>query len=172
MVLDAMGILVATFVGYRFFMSFISIEGVEQIRAHTELELAHGIQRTLVPHIECTTDSVEVYGLSMPSEQVGGDLVDFVATEVGWLGCLADVSGHGIKAGVLMGNLKTALRLEFAEGHSLPVILDRINRVLPAVKDAEMYATVAAMRSTGAGLIEYSLAGHVPILRYRAKKGS
>ena len=109
MVLDATGIVVVTFLGYRFFFGFISVEGVEQIRARTELELAHGIQQTLVPAIDCDTQSVEVYGLSVPSEEVGGDLVDFVVTEAGWLRCLADVSGHGIRAGVLMGNLKTAL---------------------------------------------------------------
>jgi len=170
MVLDATGILLATFLGYRFFFGFISVEGVEQIRARTELELAHGIQQTLVPAIDCNTESVAVYGFSVPSEEVGGDLVDFVATEAGWLGCLADVSGHGIKAGVLMGNLKTAMRLALAEGHSLPVILDRTNHVLPAVKDTEMYATVAAVRSTRAGSIEYTLAGHLPILHYRAAR--
>jgi hypothetical protein len=170
MMLDALGIVAATALGYRFFLGFISIEGVEQIRARTELELAHEIQRTLVPHIDRTTESVEVYGLSVPSEEVGGDLVDFVTTEAGWLGCLADVSGHGIKAGVLMGNLKTALRLGLFEGHSLPVILDRTNRVLPAVKEPEMYATVAAVRPTGAGSIEYALAGHLPILHYRAAR--
>lgn len=168
LVLDATGILLGTFLGYRFFYGFISVEGVEQIRARTELELAHGIQRTLVPVIDCNTESVEVYGVSVPSEEVGGDLVDFVASGAEWLGCLADVSGHGIKAGVLMGNLKTALRLGVVEGHPLPVILNRINHVLPAVKDTEMYATVAAVRSAGAGLMEYSLAGHLPMLHYRA----
>ena len=60
MVLDATGIVVVTFLGYRFFFGFISVEGVEQIRARTELELAHGIQRTLVPVIDCNTESVEV----------------------------------------------------------------------------------------------------------------
>jgi serine phosphatase RsbU (regulator of sigma subunit) len=94
--------------------------------------------------------------------------VDFVTTEAGWLGYLADVSGHGIKEGVLMGNLKIALRLGLFEGHSLPVILDKTNRVLPAVKETEMYATIAAVRRTGAALIEYSLAGHLPILHYHA----
>ena len=170
MVLDATGIVVVTFLGYRFFFGFITVEGVEQIRARTELELAHGIQRTLVPAIDCDTQSVEVYGLSVPSEEVGGDLVDFVVTDAGWLGCLADVSGHGIRAGVLMGNLKTALRLGLGEGHSLPAILDSANRVLPAVKEQEMYATVAALRPTGAGLIEYALAGHLPILHYHAAR--
>jgi len=168
MVIDGVGIFAAALLGYRFFLWFISVAGIEQIRARTELELAHSIQQTLVPAIDCTTDSVEVYGLSVPSDEVGGDLVDFVTTEGGWLGWLADVSGHGIKAGVLMGNLKTALRLALAEGHSLPMTLNWANRILPAVKDAEMYATVAAVRSAGAGAIEYSLAGHLPILHYRA----
>ena len=124
----------------------------------------------MVPVIDCNAESVEVYGFSMPSDEVGGDLVDFVATEADWWGCLSDVSGHGIKVGVLMGNLKTALRLGLGEGHSIPAILDRANRVLPAVKETEMYATVAAVRPKGAGLIEYALAGHLPILHYHAAK--
>jgi hypothetical protein len=49
MVLDGIGILAAGLLGYRFFLRFISVAGIEQIRTRTELELAHGIQRTLVP---------------------------------------------------------------------------------------------------------------------------
>jgi len=63
-----------------------------------------------------------------------------------------------------------ALRLGLAEGHSLPVILDITNSVLPAVKDTEMDATVAPLRSAGAGSVEYTLAGHLPILQYRVAR--
>ena len=166
--LDAVGILVASLLGYRFFLRFINVQGAEEIRARTKLELAHSIQRTLVPPIACITDAVEVYGTSMPSEEVGGDLVDFLATESGWLGCVVDVSGHGIAAGVLMGNLKTALRFGLVEEQPLPTLLDKINRVLPAVKSPEAYATLAVVRLKKKGLVEYSLAGHLPILHYRA----
>jgi len=43
------------------------------------------------------TELFEAYGHSLPSEEVGGDLVDLIPTEAGWIACLADVSGHGIQ---------------------------------------------------------------------------
>ena len=72
MVIDGVGIFAAAMLGYRFFLRFISVAGIEHIRARMELELAHSIQQTLVPTIDCTIDAVEVYGLSVPSEEVGG----------------------------------------------------------------------------------------------------
>jgi len=85
----------------------------------------------------------------LPSEEVGGDLVDLIPTKSGWIACLADVSGHGIQASLLMGNLKTALRFGFAQGQSLPDVIAAVCRVLPEVKPAEMYATFAGLRFSG-----------------------
>jgi hypothetical protein len=165
---DAIGILVATLLGLRFFIRFMSTQGVEQTRARTKLELAHGIQQTLVPPIRFSSDAIEVYGVSVPSEDVGGDLVDLIPTDSGWLACVADVSGHGIPAGVLMGNLKTALRLGCAQGQPLPRVIEAVNRGLPAVKNPEMYATLACLLFKEAGDVDYLVAGHPPILHYRA----
>jgi serine phosphatase RsbU (regulator of sigma subunit) len=168
---DAIGMLAAMLLGYRFFLRFMNTEGLEQIRDRTELDLAHGIQRTLVPPVSHRTDAFEVYGITLPSEEVGGDLVDLIPTSSGWLACLADVSGHGIPAGVLMANVKTALRLGCAQGQPISSLLEAANRVLPAVKEPEMYATFACLLLSDTGEVEYSLAGHPPILHYRAATG-
>lgn len=165
---DAAGIAVALALGRRSYDRFINTEGVEQVRARTELELAHAIQQTLVPPILASTNTFEAYGISLPSEDVGGDLVDLIPAGPAWLACITDVSGHGIPAGVLMGNLKTALRLGCAERQPLPRMMDAINDVLPAVKGPEMYATFAGLLFTGAGEAEYLVAGHPPILHRRA----
>lgn len=167
--LDAIGLLATTLLGYRLFLRFISTQGIEQIRVLTELELAHAIQQTLVPALSYQSDALDVYGISLPSEEVGGDLVDLVTTERGLLAYVADVSGHGIPAGVLMGNLKTALRFGAGEGLPLQTVLEKVNRVLPAVKQPEMYATFAGVCSRTNGEIEYCVAGHPPILHYQAK---
>jgi serine phosphatase RsbU (regulator of sigma subunit) len=167
-VFDAIGIMTGIVLGSQFFLRFMTTQGLEHIRAQTALELAHGIQQTLVPPIRFSTDAMEAYGISVPSEEVGGDLVDLMATGSGWLACVADVSGHGIPAGVLMGNLKTALRLGCAQDQPLAQVIEAVNRVLPAVKRPEMYATLACLLFRGGGEADYLLAGHPPILLYRA----
>ncbi|MFZ3199574.1 MAG: PP2C family protein-serine/threonine phosphatase [Candidatus Acidiferrales bacterium] len=164
---DAFGIMLALMLGRRSYDRFINTEGAEQVRARTELELAHGIQQTLVPPIRHAEKTFEAYGISLPSEDVGGDLVDLIPAGPAWLACITDVSGHGIPAGVLMGNLKTALRLGCAERQPLARMMDAINDVLPAVKGPEMYATFAGLLFTGVGEAEFLIAGHPPILHYR-----
>jgi len=52
-------------------------------------------------------------------------------------------------------------------GQALPVLLDGLNRVLPAVKEPGMYATLAGLRFDGSDEAEYISAGHVPLLQYR-----
>jgi hypothetical protein len=166
--LDAICIMSATMLGYWSFLLFINTQGLEQVRTRAELDLAYSMQQMLVPPITHRTESFEAYGLSLPSEQVGGDLVDLIPTESGWIACLADVSGHGIQASLLMGNLKTALRYGFAQGQSLSGVVGGVCKVLPEVKPSEMYATFAGLRFEGGGRVEYLIAGHPAILHYHA----
>src|SRR5437016_10307412 len=144
---DATAMLLAIMVGYRSFLGFIGHEGVEHLRLNTELALAHDIQRTLVPSVIHRGLRFQAYGRTVPSDKVGGDLVDLTAAGTNkWLAYVADVSGHGIPAGVLMGNIKTAIRLGADSQQPLPDLLNALNRVLPSVKDASMYTTFAGVK--------------------------
>jgi serine phosphatase RsbU (regulator of sigma subunit) len=77
----------------------------------TELFLAHAIQATLVPTISFQNATFEVYGKSIPSAQMGGDLIDLIESGGSLLVYVAAVSGHGLAPGQLMGMLKTAMRV-------------------------------------------------------------
>ncbi len=162
--------IVLTVTGYTCFLTFIQTEGRSAIRAQTELALAHGIQKTLVPVVSLETAACSVYGISVPSEQVGGDLVDCVPLADGSVvAYVVDVAGHGLQAGILMGMVKTAIRTRLLDQGSPPALFDRLNLVLPQVKEAHMYATCAALRihpldSYGKTRVEYALAGHPSIL--------
>ncbi len=128
-----------------FFLQFIRSEGIRSVRLQTELSLAHGIQKTLVPVIEKKLADCEIYGVSVPSENVGGDLVDAVELQNGQIiAYVADIAGHGLPAGILMAMLKTAARTQFFDSPRLPALFERLNEVLPTVKQPEMYATCAA----------------------------
>ncbi len=166
-VFDAIGILVGTTVGYRLLVDFIRTEGVATIRMQTELALAHGIQATLVPTLSLQVDRFEVYGKSIPSTEMGGDLIDAVERDGTLLAYVADISGHGLAAGQLMGMLKTAIRVSLQFRQQPTAVLESADRVLPAVKEANMYATIALLYFDGSSEAEYSLAGHPPILHYR-----
>lgn len=172
---SATGIMVLILISYVFFITFIRKEGEESFKLRTELDLAHGIQKTLVPPFMLRTERYEVYGISKPSEKVGGDLVDAIALPGGdAIAYLGDIAGHGLQAGILMGMLKTATRTALLdaterEPHStLPVLFDRLNSVLPTVKEPQMYATFSGFRLCGNGCVHFALAASPPVLHWHA----
>jgi hypothetical protein len=167
-----MGVVILSYVC---FVVYIRKEGQETFRLANELALAHGIQKTLVPPITLRTARFEIYGISCPSEKVGGDLVDALYLSNGdAIAYLADIAGHGLQAGILMGMLKTAVRTALLDAGerdpqlTLPVLLDRLNTVLPAVKEAHMYATFTGLRLGADGRVFYALAASPPLLQWHA----
>lgn len=164
---DAIGILIGIAFGVRFLLFFAGTEGVASVRMQTELSLAHDIQATLVPTVSFQNASFELYGKSIPSTEMGGDLIDVIEGDGGLVAYIADISGHGLPAGQLMGMLKTAMRLA-VQFRQMPVAaLESVDRVLPDLKQPEMFATLALLRFDGSSEAEYALAAHPPILHYR-----
>jgi sigma-B regulation protein RsbU (phosphoserine phosphatase) len=169
---DTLGTLIGMAVSYRVLFSFNTTEGLHQVCMNTELSLAHGIQETLAPVLSIDGPGFEVYGRSLPSKEMGGDLIDVISTrEGGLLVYIADISGHGLPAGQLMGMLKAAMRMAFQFPHTPTSLLEGADRVLPAVKTSDMYATFALLSFDSSLEAEYAIAGHPAILHYRADSG-
>ena len=166
--LSVNGIWVTLVGSYLFFVAFTQTSARRAMIAQRELELAQGIQATLVPRISYRDDRFEVCALTLPSDKVGGDVVDLVAHD-GVLFCyVADVSGHGLQAGILMGMVKTAGRTLLLDGCGLAEMQTKMNRVLPSVKEQHMYMTFAGLRFDASDEAEYASAGHPPMLHWRA----
>jgi serine phosphatase RsbU (regulator of sigma subunit) len=176
--ISAIGMMVSIVLSYVFFILFIRGEGKEAFKIRNELELAHGIQKTLVPPVSLRTPRFEIYGISKPSEKVGGDLVDALRLLPNGdaIAYLADIAGHGLQAGILMGMLKTAVRTALLEAsevrpdRTLPLLLDRLNSVLPEVKEPHMYATFTGFRLCVDGSVYYALAASPPVLHWHAQR--
>jgi hypothetical protein len=173
----ATAIMLAVIISYIFFVTYIRREGLDSFRMQNELALAHGIQKTLVPPVTLRSACFEVYGISCPSDKVGGDLVDALYLPNGdAIAYLADIAGHGLQAGILMGMLKTAVRTALLDAgerepqYTLPVLLDRLNTVLPAVKEQQMYATFTGFRLGADGSVFYALAASPPFLQWHASR--
>jgi sigma-B regulation protein RsbU (phosphoserine phosphatase) len=162
--------MILSFLAYACFMKFIQGLGSRAVRMQTELAIAQGIQKTLVPVIDLRAGGVELYGVSVPSAEVGGDLVDAVPLSDGSIfAYVADVSGHGLPAGILMGMIKTAVRTQLIDLPMPSAIFERLNTVLPAVKEPHMYATCTALRildsaNRTALHVEYAIAGQPAML--------
>jgi serine phosphatase RsbU (regulator of sigma subunit) len=159
----------AVALAYVCFVVLIQREAARFLAAQTEIRLARDIHQALVPPVAGRSRTVEWRGVSRPSGDVGGDLVDVMDGDAGWFACVADVTGHGVAAGVFMGMFKTAVRSGLEEAGTLGELLTRINRRLMPLKQPQMFVTAACLRLGAGGALEYALAGHPPILHISAR---
>lgn len=167
---DAYGIVAATFLGYGCFVYAFITEGRRYFRAHAEIALAHEIHQVLVPTIETKLGGFAFYGTSSPSAEVGGDLIDVAGTAESWVAYLADVSGHGVAPGLVMGMAKSASRMLLSSGAGSEMLMPRLNEVLYPLKKPDMFLTFCFVASNGSGL-RVGLAGHPSMLQFSERTG-
>jgi hypothetical protein len=164
LILDAALTISSMVLAYSCFIFVFISEGRRYFRVHAEMELASEIHRVLVPKIETKIGNFEFYGRSLPSGQVGGDLIDLVQNGDQWIAYIADVSGHGVAPGVLMGMVKSAARMYLSSNEDSGHFLERLNSVLHPISKPEMFVTMAFLAWDGTRL-SFSTAGHPPILQ-------
>ena len=114
---------------------------VEQESLRRDLALAAEIQKRLLPTEPPVADVAEFAALSIPARSIGGDYHDFIQTgdQIGV--AVADVSGKGVAAALIMSVMQTSLRIFEADAESLPRLMARINRFLYRSTPANKYAT-------------------------------
>ena len=147
-------------------------EGVTSLRHRTEIALARAVHETLVPPVSYESDSLECYGLSQPTSEVGGDLIDVVRAN----GCVgfyvADVTGHGVPAAVTMSMVKSAIRTRLRDAPPLVTLIRDLNDLLIELARPGVFVTFAAVQLDETGIAECGLAGHPPLLLHRRASGS
>src|SRR5271165_1743402 len=162
---------VALAAGYAFFMFFFGREGTRYFRAHTEIELAHELHQALVPTIQRRIGDFEIFGASIPSGEVGGDLVDLVQLgDDDWTAYVADVSGHGVSPGVLMAMFKATVRARMQSGCDGANLLQAVHETLHPLKTSNMFVTAGFLQAYKDRL-RLSLAGHPALLHFRRESG-
>src|SRR5574342_797847 len=136
----------------------------ERRRLESELELSQVVQRALLPQRIPNIRGVELAAFHRPSEIIGGDYFDFFQFRDGAHGLvIADVSGHGVSAGMLMSSLQTALRTMAPDSDSPADILERINRFYIHNINYTTFVTVFLARfDPVTQTLTYVSAGHNP----------
>jgi sigma-B regulation protein RsbU (phosphoserine phosphatase) len=118
------------------------IETLEKQKMEEEMALARNIQSRLLPKKMPESDHILIHGINVPSKQVGGDYFDIINIEDHCLGItIADVSGKGMGAALLMSNLQASLHSLVKEKYSLDKLVGRINNVIYQNTDPEKYIT-------------------------------
>jgi sigma-B regulation protein RsbU (phosphoserine phosphatase) len=141
-------------------------------RLDHEIEIASGIQKTLLPKQMPNLPDLSVTGSTLSCHSVGGDCFDVIELGGGRYGFfVGDVSGKGISAALLATLLQGIFFTTAAMDISLPGVFSRVNQYLCERTGEDRYATVFYGILDKMGRFEYVNAGHVPPL-LRRKSGA
>ncbi|MDD2549877.1 MAG: SpoIIE family protein phosphatase [Bacteroidales bacterium] len=159
---------------------FVAIENLrlfhtalEQEAMKKELELASKMQNLLIPNQQDLpqTLNVRIQSYYHPHSEVGGDFYDVIALERDEIGfCIADVSGKGMAAAILMSNFQANLRALFTYDITLTGLVEKLNtRVMASAKGERFITLFIGRYNPKRKTLEYINAGHNPPVFYNTR---
>ena len=135
-----------------------------------ERTTADALQRAMLPQILPQLANVSFsasYSAASESQRVGGDFYDAFALPDGRIALtIGDVTGHGLEAAVIMGEIRQALRAASFERAEPSTILDRASTLLVASGRSVFVTAIFGVLDTQTGRFEYATAGHPAPLVY------
>ena len=150
-------------------------ESLRQEALKKELELAAKMQNMLIPDNSRMPKNPKfiVNGFYYPHYEVGGDYYDCIRlseTKTGF--CIADVSGKGISAAILMSNFQASLRALFTSDIKLETLVNKLNSIVVVNAEGEKFITFFVARyDHKTGVLEFINAAHNPPVIYNTVTG-
>ncbi|MGI9101181.1 MAG: PP2C family protein-serine/threonine phosphatase [Terriglobales bacterium] len=137
---------------------------IEKQRMERELEMARGIQRSLLPDAPPIVPGYELAVSNTPCFEVGGDYYDFLSLgPQTLLLVIADVEGKGVSSALVMSNLQATLRALVTHLHSLEVLALSLNEMIcNDTKSKKFLSIFLGLLDTRRNGLHYINAGHVP----------
>lgn len=145
-----------------------------QERLNKEVEIASQVQQMLFPSELPHGEKLKAKVTYLPHSRVGGDYYDFIQkSEDEVYFCIADVSGKGIGAALLMSNFQAALRTLLRSDADLTTVVNQLNYTLFENTLGERFITFfLGHYNYKTGKLLYVNAGHNPPMLCRVKEGS
>lgn len=139
-------------------------QAILQERTKKELELASEMQSMLLPTKFPVTDGISFAGYYKSHQKVGGDYYDIVkVNEKEWAFCIADVSGKGISAAILMSNFQANLRAVLQYQNNLKDVVSILNQKVNESAKGERFITFfIGIYNTETSILQYVNCGHNP----------
>jgi sigma-B regulation protein RsbU (phosphoserine phosphatase) len=156
---------------YALFTAAIFSEAAEKRRMDDDLVVAHEIQRILLPARSPEIAGYQISGINIPARQVSGDYYDYVPIDAGHCGVvIADVSGKGVPASLIMAMCRSVLRSQAGGQLSPAGVLRAVNaQLFPDIKEDMFISMAYAILDAQSSTITLCRAGHDAPLLYRAK---
>lgn len=148
-------------------------EALEKQRLERELEMARGIQRSLLPDGPPVIPGYDLSVVNEPCYEVGGDYYDFLSLgPQTLLLVIADVEGKGVSSALVMSNLQATLRALVMHLHSLEVLALSLNEMMYNDTKSRKYLSIfLGLVDTRRNGLHYINAGHVPPLLINGETG-
>ncbi len=137
-----------------------------------DLQIARRVQEALMPQRAFTSEHIEIRSAYIPSETLSGDFYDYFLQDGMLYLFVADVSGHGLPAAILVSMLKSYIHTEAAAEQSLARFMGALNDFLFSVSLPTQFATAAFFRMNSDMRLVYTNAAHPPFLLYRREHGT
>lgn len=135
-----------------------------------DLQIARRVQEALVPQRSFASPRLEIRSAYLPSEVLSGDFYDYFIQDRFLYLFVADVSGHGLPAAILVSLLKSYIHTEAANDRPLSEFMTRLNDFLFSVSLPSQFATAALFRIDDGQQLVYSNAAHPPFLLYQREQ--
>jgi sigma-B regulation protein RsbU (phosphoserine phosphatase) len=156
---------------FALYNAIIYSEANEKKRLDHDLEIARDIQRILLPSEAPVVEGFEISGINIPARHVSGDYFDYLKVDDDRFGvAIADVSGKGVPASIIMAICRSVLRSQ-APGNPSPAdVLQKVNRqIYPDIKEDMFISMAYVILDYARHTITLSRAGHdAPLLYQRA----
>ena len=129
---------------FALYNAIIYSEANEKKRLDHDLEIAQDIQRLLLPSEAPVVEGFEISGINTPARHVSGDYFDYIKVDDERLGvAIADVSGKGVPASIIMAICRSVLRSQATGNPSPADVLQKVNRqIYPDIKE-DMFISMA-----------------------------
>jgi phosphoserine phosphatase RsbU/P len=152
----------------------IYLEAGEKKRMDHDLEIAREIQAILLPSRPPSVVGYELSGINVPARQVSGDYYDYIRVDDRRVGvAIADVSGKGVPASLIMAMCRSVIRSEAIGKISAAEVLRRVNQQLyPDIKEDMFISMAYLIIDSVSPSVTLARAGHDAPLFYRAAERS
>ncbi|HEY5752267.1 MAG TPA: GAF domain-containing SpoIIE family protein phosphatase [Chthoniobacterales bacterium] len=159
---------------FALYNAIIYYEANEKKRLDHDLHIARDIQRILLPSSAPQVTGFEISGVNIPAKQVSGDYFDYIHIDDDNLGvAIADVSGKGIPASLIMAMCRSVLRSQAPGNTSAADVLHRVNRQLfPDIKEDMFISMAYLILNQSNGQLTLARAGHDAPVLYSASDHS
>ena len=144
----------------------------EKKRLENELKTAQEVQRVLIPEDPPEVPGFNIYGYNIPARMISGDYFDYMKVNGDKTGVIiADVSGKGIPAGIIMATFRSSLKAIATHSESPAESLSQLNKLIyPDIREDMFISAAYAHLDHITGTIKLARAGHTPPFLFRTDK--